>query len=221
MHHVYCISGLGADKRIFCKLQVPDTSFHFIQWEQPATNESIVAYAERLARQIKHDHPVLIGVSFGGMMAIEISKLIAVDKVILISSIKSFSELPRWMKICGKYKFDRILPSKPLHTIRPLKALRPIQNYFLGTESEEEKTIANQFRDTVDPVYLRWSINQVLNWQNTWQPVSMYQLHGEKDHIFPIRKLSPTHTVRGAGHFMVMNKHKEINEILNKIITIS
>jgi len=218
MHHVYCISGLGADERIFCKLQVPDSTFHFIQWKQPLMNENISEYAARLCKQVQHVDPILMGVSFGGMMAIEMAKILPVEKVVLISSVKSLKELPRWMKLFGKYKFDKMLPSKPLHTIRPLKALRPVQNYFLGTESEEEITIANHFRDSVDPLYLRWSINQVLNWQNEWQPKHMYHLHGEKDHIFPLKQVRPTHVVPNAGHFMIMNKCKEINAILKEIL---
>ena len=99
MHHVYCISGLGADERIFCRLQVPDSTFHFIRWEQPRVSESIDNYAARLCKQIQHDQPILMGVSFGGMMAIEMAKVLSVEKVVLISSIKSFTELPRWMKI--------------------------------------------------------------------------------------------------------------------------
>lgn len=218
MRHVYCISGLGADERIFCKLQVPETTFHFVQWQQPLENETIGNYAARLSEQVSHMDPILMGVSFGGMMAIEIAKLVSVDKVVLISSVKSFRELPRWMKLCGKYRFDSILPSKPLHSIRPLKALRPVQNYFLGTETEEEKAIANHFRDNVDPVYLRWSIKQVLNWQNEWQPRNFYHLHGEKDHIFPLKKVKATHVVQNAGHFMIMNKCEQINAILKSIL---
>ncbi|MBC7828086.1 MAG: alpha/beta fold hydrolase [Chitinophagaceae bacterium] len=218
MHHVYCISGLGADERIFCKLQVPDAEFHFIRWEQPGPGESISSYAKKLCNQIQHDQPILMGVSFGGMMAIEMAKVSLVEKVVLISSIKSLNELPRWMKICGRFRFDKILPSKPLHTIRPLKALRPVQNYFLGTESAEEKAIANQFRDTVDPHYLRWSINQVLNWQNNWQPQTIFHLHGANDHIFPLKHVKPTHIIPNAGHFMIMNKCKEISEILKEIL---
>ena len=218
MHHVYCISGLGADERIFCKLQVPHTSFHFVQWLQPENDESIANYAARLSKQIEHEKPVLMGVSFGGMMAIELAKILTVDKVVIVSSIKSSVELPTWMKMCGKYKFDRMLPSRPLHSIRPLKALRPIQNYFLGTESEEEKAIANHFRDNVDPMYLRWSINQILNWRNDWKPDNIYHLHGAKDHIFPLKHVDPTHIIPNAGHFMVMNKCKEISSILTEII---
>jgi pimeloyl-ACP methyl ester carboxylesterase len=218
MRHVYCISGLGADERIFCKLQVPNTVFHFIKWEQPNEIETIDKYAVRLSTQISHDDPVLMGVSFGGMMAIEIAKILSLPKVIIVSSIKSFTELPRWMKLCAKYKFDKLLPSRPLHSIPPLKALRPIQNYFLGVHTAEEKAIANYFRDNVDPLYLRWSINQVLNWRNEWLPENVYHLHGENDHIFPLKKVKPTHIVRDAGHFMIMNRYKEINEILKEIL---
>jgi pimeloyl-ACP methyl ester carboxylesterase len=218
MRHVYCISGLGADQRIFCKLQVPGTTFHYIQWQQPLQDENISDYAKRLSEQVGHEQPILMGVSFGGMMAIEMAKILSVDKVVLISSIKSFRELPLWMKVCGKYKLDKMLPSKPLHSIRPLKVLRPVQNYFLGTESAEEKAIANHFRDNVDPLYLRWSIKQVLTWQNEWQPENFYHLHGEKDHIFPLKKVVPTHVIRNAGHFMIMNKCKEINVILRSIL---
>ena len=218
MRHVYCISGLGADKRIFCKLEIQDSTFHFITWIQPQPGETIHDYAVRLSTQVEHENPVLLGVSFGGMMAIELAKIVPADKVILISSIKSFEELPAWMKICGKYKIDRMLPSKPLHQIRPLRALRPMQNYFLGAESKEEKAIANQYRDHVDPVYLRWSINQVLNWQNNWKPSNTYHLHGAKDHIFPLKHVNPTHVVPNAGHFMVMNRCKEVSSILREIL---
>src|SRR5688572_1101768 len=110
MQHVYCISGLGADERIFCKLNVPGSTFHFVQWIQPQTEENIDAYAGRLRQQIVHDRPVLMGVSFGGMMAIELAKILPVDKVVLISSIKSANELPAWMRIFGRYKFDKLLP---------------------------------------------------------------------------------------------------------------
>ena len=218
MHHVYCISGLGADERIFCKLDVADADFHFIQWIQPLAGEDIHAYAQRLAKQIQHPKPVLIGVSFGGMMAIELAKVIDVEKVVLISSIKSFEELPTWMKLCGRYRIDRMLPQKPLGQIKPLKMLRPIQNYFLGVKSKEEKKIANHFRDHVDPQYLRWSVNQIINWRNDWKPQQIFHLHGDQDHIFPIKRVSPTHVVPNAGHFMVMNKCGEVSRILNDIL---
>ena len=218
MKSVYFLSGLGADERIFSKLQIPDTHFQFVKWVPPIINETIADYANRLKEQIKDENPVLVGLSFGGIMAIEISKIIRVEKTILIASVKSHKEVPRWMKICGEWKLDRMLPSSPLKSIKSLKAIRPIQNYFLGAHSTEEKMIANEFRDNIDPFYLRWSVHQVLNWKNDWQPETLFHIHGDNDHIFPIKKVNPTHIIPKAGHFMVMNRFKEINNILAEII---
>ena len=218
MQQVYCVSGLGADERIFRKLDLPNARINYVQWLRPGEGESIQGYASRLMDQINDPSPVIIGVSFGGMMAIEIAKLMPVQKVILISSIKSSSEIPVWMKTCSALKINRIIPRRPLHTITPLKALRPIQNYFLGVETSEEKNLANQYRDSVDPVYLRWSINEILHWKNQWHPENTIHIHGERDHIFPLKKIRATHVIPGAGHFLVMNRCNKVSEILNSVM---
>lgn len=89
MNTVYCISGLGADERIFTKLEVPGIEFICLQWIRPAKKESIGDYAARMLSQIRGDHPVILGGAFGGMMAIEMARICAGAKVILVSSVKS------------------------------------------------------------------------------------------------------------------------------------
>src|ERR1044071_3731439 len=96
---IYCISGLGADEKIFAKLQLEGYELKHIPWLIPERTETIDAYARRMAASIKEDDPILIGVSFGGMIAIEIARQRPVQKLILISSIKCVAELPRWMRI--------------------------------------------------------------------------------------------------------------------------
>jgi hypothetical protein len=106
------------------------------------------------------------------------------------------------------------LPEKPLSNYPALKLIRPIQNYFLGAHTVEEKKIANEYRDSVDPIYLKWAINRVLNWNNTWKPENVLHLHGENDHIFPVKKIRNASVIRGGGHFMIMNKHAQISELI-------
>ncbi|HUR12560.1 MAG TPA: hypothetical protein VM012_14390 [Flavitalea sp.] len=219
MKHVYCISGLGADERIFAGVSVAGAQLHFINWMQPREKEDIHSYASRLCGQITTQNPVLLGVSFGGMMAIEMAKQIPCSKVVLISSVKTKDEVPTWMKSCGRYRLDNILPSQSLSSYRILKLIRPLQNYFLGVTSSEEKKIANEYRDNVDPVYLKWAINQVLNWKNEWVPPDVVHLHGEKDHIFPIKKIKSPQVIRSGGHFMIMNRHEQISELLARALT--
>src|SRR5687767_10440822 len=110
MKHIYCISGLGADERVFSKLKIAGFQTHHIKWMIPEKDERVESYAKRLTMQIQHHNPVLIGHSFGGIMCIEIARLIQTEAVILISSIKSETELPLWMRIPGKLKLNRLFP---------------------------------------------------------------------------------------------------------------
>src|SRR6478672_8546388 len=159
MKHIYCISGFGADEKVFSKFDLHDNTFHFIHWNIPAGNETIGEYAENLAKQIHHDNPVLLGLSFGGMMCIEIAKIIPVQLVILISSIKSFHEMPYWMRLLGKLRLDKIFP------LRPVKFLEPLENYNLGIETETEKLLVSSYRTNIDQRYADWAIDKILNWK--------------------------------------------------------
>ena len=70
MKRIYCISGLGADERIFQKLKIKDAELHALQWIRPENNESISQYAMRFKSQINEENPVILAVSFGGLITI-------------------------------------------------------------------------------------------------------------------------------------------------------
>jgi hypothetical protein len=208
MKSVYCISGLGADEQIFSNLDVPGVSFVHLSWITPFPDEPIGKYALRMMQQVNTDQPVFMGVSFGGMMAIEMAKFCTGATVILVSSVKSHKELPRWMKLTGRLRLDSLIPRKPW------KGFYPVENHFLGTETKEDIRVANEFRGSIDPVYLRWAIRQVLTWKNEWQPPVLHHLHGGKDRMFPLRRIVAPQIIPHGGHFMVMNRAKEVSAIL-------
>lgn len=218
MQRIYCLSGLGADQRIFSRLKLPGYELRHISWIQPRKKESLIDYAQRLAENIEDDRPILLGLSFGGMVCLEMTRFLKPAAVILISSVERRSEIPIWMRACGRLGVERFLPSRQFSSIPALRMLRPVQNYFLGAKTAQEKAIANQYRDSVDPEYLRWSIGQVFRWQNKQVPENLYHIHGDADHIFPLGKLKPTHIIKGGGHFMVLNRHEEISRILAEIL---
>lgn len=238
---IYCISGLGADERIFSKLTLPGVTLIPLQWIQPQKEECIEAYAKRMTAQLPlhpgsqpHSHPanqdppnqpadqpglldqplsypILMGVSFGGMMALEMAKFFPEAKVILISSVKSRKELPGWMRLAGNLRLNRLLPLRPPRWDR-------LETDFLGTETAEERQLVREFSNTSDPVYLRWALGQVINWRNEWQPSACYHLHGTNDKTFPYKNIRATHLIAGGGHFMVMNRAKEVSTILESIL---
>jgi pimeloyl-ACP methyl ester carboxylesterase len=209
MKHIYCISGFGADERVFENLDFGENEVHFISWKIPEKKEPLFSYAKRMSEDIIYPDPILIGLSFGGMMSIEIAKIISVQKVILISSISTFHELPLFMKIAGKLRLNKLIPMKPY----PI--LEPLENYNLGVETKEEKKLLKEYRKNLNLQYSNWAMDQVVNWKNDWIPPHLVSIHGTKDHIFPIRYIQkPDYIIRGGGHLISMNNSEEVNKIL-------
>lgn len=212
MKHIYCISGLGADERVFSKFQFPEHEIHFIKWITPEKNETIENYAKKLIQQIQHPNPILIGLSFGGMMCIEIANQIKIEFIILVSSIKSTGEMPLWMRLSGKLKLNKIFP------MRSFKLIEPIEDYNLGVTTKEEKEMVNAYRKNIDQRYADWSINTILNWKSKNINTPIFHIHGDKDRIFSIKNLKADHVIASGGHFMIMNKSDEVNACINSIL---
>ena len=212
MKTIYCISGLGADERAFSKLKVKDHTLKVIPWLMPEQNETIQHYAERMRAGITEENPILMGLSFGGMICTEIAKQIPVSKIIIISSIKSSKELPWWMRTVATLKLHKIVP------LKSTKITQPIQNKMLGVQSEEEKSLVYSLRRTADLPYTNWAVHQAINWKNDWQHPNIYHIHGDNDYMFPIKNIKADYTIKNAGHFMIMNRSAEVSDCINTIL---
>ena len=92
----YFIPGLGADCRVFKNIKLPDSFIRInLEWIHPVEEESLESYALRMGEKIDASEPfILIGLSFGGMLAIEISKIKPPVELVLISTIHISDELP-------------------------------------------------------------------------------------------------------------------------------
>jgi pimeloyl-ACP methyl ester carboxylesterase len=212
MKNIYCISGLGADKRAFQYLKLNNCTLHFIEWIEPLKNETIEDYTKRLLVQIKAEKPILLGMSFGGIIAVEIAKQIATEKVILISSIKTKYEMPilyRWLAIS---RIQYIFP------LKKIKYAYQIAFWFFGVQQEKEKKFLKTILIDTNPDLFAWSIKAAISWQNKNKPINCFHIHGNADKIFPIKNISANCIIDNGGHFMIVNKAATISTELNKII---
>ncbi|MVT11642.1 alpha/beta fold hydrolase [Chitinophaga tropicalis] len=212
--HIYLISGMGADQRIFNNLLFPEGYIpHYLEWLTPGEEESYIDYAARMAARIEHENVSLLGVSFGGMLSLEIARQRPINKTILISSIKQTSEKPSYLNLVRRTGLLRLLnlPDAIIFKNRGM-----ILRYFLHAETPEEKQLLTDYLNKTSYDYLRWSIRQVVNWQNDFLPEGLVHIHGGKDMSFPIRFVRPDYTIPTGGHLMVLNRAAEINEILKK-----
>ena len=203
---------MGADERIFKNLEIPSFKLKHIPWIVPKKDESLKAYANRMSEPITEPSPIILGVSFGGIISIEIAKQIQAKKIIIISSIKSKNELPAFIQIAAKWKLDSIFP------LRPFPLINPILNRRLGVSSEAEKKLVNAYRKSTDPVYLNWAVRQVINWKNETYPKNLVHIHGDKDNIFPVKNIEADHVIKGGTHMMIYNRAGEISDFIEKVI---
>ena len=151
MATIYLISGLGADARIFQRLDFKGYETRLIKWIDPKPHETLAGYALRLSSQIDTVKPILIGVSFGGMLAVEISQIIDCQKIILISSAKNHREIPLLYRFFGRLGLHRFIPA------RLLKHANTLTYFFFGMKTKAEKELLKGILDTTDPIFLTYS----------------------------------------------------------------
>lgn len=210
---IYFVSGLGADERIFQWLRYDGYRPVHIRWISPERGESIEHYTERLTAQIEDESPIVVGLSFGGMIAIEMGKQIKTEKLILLSSVKNRAEVPPYFKMFRVLPIHRIAPFKSL-----LWAFYWLAYWLFSPEGTDQKALLKTVLIETDPHFLKWALHKVVVWQNDEVPENLVHVHGKRDRIFPFRFVTPDHTVENSGHLMVMNRAEEISNLLEALI---
>ncbi|SDC34779.1 alpha/beta fold hydrolase [Niabella drilacis] len=213
--NLYCIPGFGVDERIYGNLSVGDVRLCFLNWLEPEPGETLNAYARRMAEGIHEEDAVLVGISFGGMVALEIAGFRSIRKVILISSIKQRSEMPWHMRLAGLLRLNRVFP---VRKIQQSDLAFKIANRRLGANTKDEQEFANTYRKTAKLHYVNWSFDQILNWRNTAGFKNVVQIHGDRDRIFPIKNIAPDYIIKGGTHMMVWNRAAEISAIIKRVL---
>jgi len=211
---VYFISGLAADSRVFKYIQLPpNCEAVYLEWITPLKNESLHDYSLRLAEKIDANEPFsIIGLSMGGMMASEIAATLNPVLTVLISSVPSSTHLPFYFKAAGALKLQKVVP------ISIVKSAAVVKRFFTAEKDEDKKMIKQIIRDS-DNSFIRWAMDAILNWENETMPSSYIHIHGTRDEVLPVRFTKPTHVLSKAGHLMIMTKAKEINKILEEVLS--
>src|ERR1051326_1028836 len=209
---IFFLSGLGADRTVF---QFLDHSYYqpvFIDWLSPQKNESLQNYAFRLKEKFIPDNAVIIGLSFGGMLAAEIAKKFPSIKAILVSSAKTKEELPPVYKT-GNYF--------PLHKWSPYG----FQKWFMlrmkgmfGISNKQTGKIYEEIIRNSDPAFNIWAVDAILEWNNAEVPKNVVHLHGTHDRILPYKYVQCDYTIKKGGHLMIMEQATILSELIKNIV---
>ncbi len=210
---IYCISGIGADERIFQYLNIPNMELVHIDWIKPNAGEGLQAYAKRLALDIEEENFMLVGVSFGGMIATEIAKLYPAAQVIICSSAKTIQEIPFYLRVFKWIPLYKILPGTLMHHSNA------VFYYLFGAATIPVKKIMKGIMQDTDASFIRWAMGAVLHWENKAIPKNLVHIHGNKDLILPHFFVEADDIIEGGTHLMILEKATLIGEKILSIIS--
>lgn len=213
MRKVFLIAGMGADTRIYNNIDLNGHDVTCVDWIEAHPTDTLATYSQKLIFQYDiKPNSIVVGNSMGGMMAVEIAKFIPLQKVILISSIRTVDEAPAYFKFFRRFPVYKIIPDKLM------KAGRVFIRLAFGKMTNDDLWLFNDMLVKTSPKFLKWAMYAVLHWDNKTIPPNLYQISGDKDAVFPYKLLKAATIVKGGSHIMIFDKAKQINKWLKEVL---
>lgn len=212
---VYFFSGLGADETVFQQLVLPgDRKIVYVKWLEVEGKETLKKYCARLSAQINWAGDFsFVGLSFGGIVAVELAKIVPPKHLILISSISNKKELSFYYRAIGFLGLHKIIPSALF------ASTSFITYWFFGIRSNTEKALLRNAIKKTSPEFIKWAIGQILFWNNKERPANVFHIHGSADKLFRFRNVKADIRIDRGEHFMIYTRADEISEKIINLLS--
>jgi len=161
---------------------------------------------------IEHKKCVLLGVSFGGVLVQEMSKYLNVQKLIIVSSVKSRNELPKKMILAKVTKAYKLLP------VQLVSNIDLFSKYIFSNNITKRMELYKKYLSVNHSNYLNWAIENMICWNQEEDIPDIIHIHGDNDTVFPIKNIKTCIILKNGTHVMILNKYKWFNEHLPKLI---
>jgi pimeloyl-ACP methyl ester carboxylesterase len=213
MSKIFLIAGLGADTRLYNNIDLHEHEVIPVDWIEPNQSDTLSSYAQKLIYQYHIiQNSIVIGTSLGGMIAIEIAKKVPLNKVILISSIKTINEAPWYFKLFRNVPVYKIIPDKLFTSLGFL--IEPV----MGKMNANDLWLFKDMLKNSSPKFSKWAMGAVLKWDNEIIPPNVYHIIGDKDLVFSFKRIKNATMVNGGTHIMIFDKASQINKLLKGIL---
>ena len=190
-------------RRIFQKLAPQLESCEVIDWIAPVSATSISEYAVELVAEFGIDASCdLVGVSFGGMVAQEVARLLGTSLCFVVSSAGSSPEyrLTQRLLACLPQGGDQAI----LRTIGAVAERWPRSSSSMGTVR------ARKFQGK-NGDWFRWATAAALRWRPVpYGQVGVVRIHGDRDRTFPHAVQYADIVISGAGHMLALTHSSEL-----------
>jgi len=216
-HKLYLLPGQGSDHRIFSNLNFPESvdTIH-LHYLQPEAGEGMHSYAGRMANCIDTAQPFsVLGVSLGGMVAVEMCNYLQPEQVIILSSAANPDELPKLYRWFRGHNFYTHIPAPVFKWSTYI--LQPI---FEPDRSRERKTCNAMIRDK-DASFIKHAVHLIVSWEmpdTSTVNTKIIHIHGDADNTLPVENTHAAFIVENGSHMMTLVQARDISEILEQVL---
>jgi pimeloyl-ACP methyl ester carboxylesterase len=207
------VPGLNGDPRIFAQQTAAFPNSMVVTYIEPQPTEELPEYAGRLARSLELSGPCLIaGVSFGGIIALEMARHLETRHCIVIASSRDAAGLPRALRLL-----------RPISGIVPRSLVRSAVDAGWSSDGAVPDVRRTTGRLSAEQrAFQQWALGALLTWRPQGPPTCpVLQIHGDRDGRFPAGASRADRVIPGAGHLLTLTHSDEVNRLLEEVVRAS
>jgi pimeloyl-ACP methyl ester carboxylesterase len=207
---IFLLPGLNGDPRVFTPQLRAFPSARVVAWPPPMACEPLAEYARRIASSLDPGQDCIVaGVSFGGIVAIEVARHLRAKACLVIASSRDVRGLPIAIRFLRP--FASLIPPSALH-----------QAVYGGWSTA---TSASPYRRRIrrlsgeERTFRRWAVQALLTWRPQRSPPCLvFQIHGDCDVEFPAGRNFAEYIVPRAGHLLTLTHAEIVNDLFRTAI---
>lgn len=198
--------GLNGDARVFAPQLDRFPSLIVARWEPPLQSDSLAAYAARLARSLDPNGPCLVGgVSFGGIVALEMARNLDARACLLIASSRDVEGLPAAIRLL-----------RPVAAVASAASLNCAIHRGGSVAASSSRRLRRRIvRLSPEELrFRRWALKALLTWRPPSLSCPVLQIHGECDSTFAPSRSRADVVVPNAGHLLTLTHADQVNAFI-------
>ena len=199
---IYLLPGMSRDYPIYARMAPLLEESIQVQYLVPKQNESLATYACRMSAGLDPNGYV-VGVSFGGIVAQEISRTIRPRGCVIISSVRSPQQFPPWLRLAR-----RLGGRNAAHLQRIIAAIAScVPTLLRAPLTQRAARVAAGAGD-----WQRWATAAMLDWSGAedLQDIPLLHIHGDADRTFPIRYVAADVVIETGSHALPVSHPSEL-----------
>lgn len=213
---ILLLPGLGTDGRLFQSQRERFPRLESPEMLPPLPDESLPGYAQRMAASVVTTEPFYLGgASFGGAVALEMSRHVRPRAIFLISSCRHGESIAPHLRY-----FVRFADMFPARTFENENALSPAFVEKLGQLTPAQERCIHEMLADAQPHFVRWGIAAITHWEGAPNvTVPVHHIHGSDDQWIPLAGVQPDVVIPGGGHVLTVTHADEVNRFIADRIT--